>query len=130
MSTSRNMQRMLVVLAALALHLVVLAVLSGAAHARGEQLREIQLQERAHAAHERSGSSRPQLIDLTPPEVRSLGSAGGGEDAFDVPDPLRVAFTYVVRLIDAPEPARTGCAGPLDLDRGRAPPLGVDYSAA
>jgi hypothetical protein len=130
MLNPRNLQRVLAVLAALALHLVVLALLSGAAHAKGEQLRRIELQDRAHAAHERSGSSRTQLIDLTPPEVRSLGSAGGGEDAFDLPEPLGTAFTFVVRLIDEPEPVRMGCDGPLDLDRGRAPPRDVDYAAA
>lgn len=129
-TTSRNVQRTLAVLAALALHLVVLAALSGAAHAKGEQLRRVELQPTSHAAHERPGSKRPQLIDLTPPEVRSLGKAGGGEDAFDLPEPLAVAFTFVVRLIDDSEPPRMGCGGPLDLDRGRAPPRGANYSAA
>lgn len=98
-----NTKRILAVLAALALHLVVLAALSGAAHAKGEQLRRVELQDRAHAAHEHSGSNRPQLIDLTPPEVRSLGTAGGGEDSFDLPEPLAAALTFVAQLIDEPE---------------------------
>jgi hypothetical protein len=122
----RNPQRILAVLAALAVHLVVLAVLSGAAHAHGERLRDAELRGVVHTVHERSGSRRTALIDLTPPEVTSLGRLDLEEHPFDLPEPLGVFAAFATWLVDEPEPAHMGCGGPVQQQRGRAPPRAGD----
>lgn len=119
---TRSFRLVVAVLAAFVLHIAVLAVLGSAVHAHGAATRAAADQGAPQELHERSRPSRQPLIDFTPPEVQRLSGLGDHENIFDVPEPVRSVVAFIAFFVEDTPAARPGCGGPIDLDRGRAPP--------